>query len=202
MTKEKAMAEVKEAPKPKTANGPGQTKDIVPPTSTTPMRSYGSSPFAFMRRFAEEMDHLFEDFGLQSGRHLPRFLSRGRELLRREAGLVPAEWSPRVDVLEREGQFVVRADLPGLSREDIKVEVSDDLLTIQGERTHEEKEEREGYCYSERSYGSFYRAIPLPEGAEASKATADFRKGVLEVTVPAPSRPEPKARRLEVREGK
>jgi len=201
MTKEKAMAEVKEAPKPKTESGPGQTRDIVPSKSTAPMSSSGS-PFTFMRRFAEEMDHLFEDFGLESGWHLPRFLSRGRELLRREAGLVPAEWSPRVDVLEREGQFVVRADLPGLSREDIKVEVSDDLLTIQGERTHEEKEEREGYCYSERSYGSFYRAIPLPEGAEASKATADFRKGVLEVTVPAPSRPEPKARRLEVLEAK
>ena len=97
---------------------------------------------------------------------------------------------------------MVRADLPGLSKEDIKVEVSDDLITIQGERKHEKKEEREGYCYSECSFGSFYRAIPLPEGADASKATADFRKGVLEVTVPAPSRPEPKARRLEVREEK
>ena len=72
------------------------------------------------------------------------------------------------------------------------------MLTIQGERKHEKKEEREGYCYSECSYGSFYRAIPLPEGAEASKATADFHNGVLEVTVPAPSRPEPKARRVEV----
>src|SRR5271166_6223839 len=130
MTKEKAMADVKEAPKPKTENGPGQTKDIVSRTSTAPMRSKGS-PFAFMRRFAEEMDHLFEDFGFESGWHLPRFLGRGRELLRREAGFIPAEWSPRVDVLEREGQFVVRADLPGLSKEDIKVEVSDDLITIQ-----------------------------------------------------------------------
>jgi len=195
------MAEIKEAPKPKTEVRPAQMTDIVPHTWTAPLTSKGS-PFAFLRRFAREMDHLFEDFGLESGLHLPRFVSRGRELLRREAGFVPAEWSPRVDVLEREGQFVVRADLPGLSKEDIKVEVSDDLLTIQGERKHAEKEEREGYCYSECSFGSFYRAIPLPEGADASKATADFRKGVLEVTVPAPSRPEPKARRLEVREGK
>jgi len=148
------------------------------------------------------MDHLFEDFGLEPTWHLPRFFSRGRELVRREVGIVPAEWSPRVDVLERAGQFVVRADLPGLSKEDIKVEVSDNMITIQGERKHEKKEERDGYCYSECSFGSFYRTIPLPEGADASKATADFRKGVLEVTVPAPSRPEPKSRRVEVGEGK
>ena len=89
-----------------------------------------------------------------------------------------------------------------MSKEDINVEVTDDLLTIEGERKHEEKEEPEGYWYSECSYGSFYRAIPLPEGAEVSKAAADFRKGVLEVTIPVPSRPEPKSRRLEVREGK
>ena len=195
------MAEVKEAPKPKTENAPGQARDIAPRTSTAPAKSIGS-PFTLMRRFAEDMDHLFEDFGLESGWHLPRFLSRGRELLRREVGFVPAEWSPRIDVLEREGQFVVRADLPGLSRDDIKVEVSDDLITLQGERKHEKKEEREGYCYSECSFGSFYRTIPLPESADASKATADFRNGVLEITVPAPSRPQPKARRLEVREGK
>jgi HSP20 family protein len=195
------MAEVKEAPRPKTENGPAPTKDVAPRPATAPMVASGS-PFAIMRRFAREMDRLLEDFGLESGLHVPRLLSRGRELLRREVGLVPAEWAPRVDVLEREGQFVVRADLPGLSKEDIKVEVSDDLVTIQGERKHEEKEERAGYYYNERSYGSFYRAIPLPEGADASKATADFHKGVLEVTVPAPARRESKAKRLEIREGK
>jgi HSP20 family protein len=121
-------------------------------------------------------------------------------LLRRGSGLVPAEWSPKIDVLQREGQFVVRADLPGLTKEDVKVEVADDVITIQGERKQEKKEERKGYCYSECSYGSFYRAIPLPEGAEGSKATAEFRKGVLEVTVPAATPPVRKARRLEVRE--
>jgi HSP20 family protein len=165
------------------------------------MKSFGS-PFAFMRRFAEEMDHLFEEFGFQSGWHMPSFVTRGRELLRRGSGLVPAEWSPKIDVLEREGQFVVRADLPGMSKEDVKVEVTDDLVTIHRERKQEKKEERKGYCYSECSYGSFYRAIPLPEGADPSKATAEFRKGVLEVTVPATTPPEQKARRLEVQETK
>ena len=72
--------------------------------------------------------------------HIPRFLSRGHELFRREAGLVPADWSPQINVLRREGQFVVTADLPGMSKDDVKVEVTDDMLTIQGER----KQEKEG----------------------------------------------------------
>lgn len=194
------MIEVKEAPKPKT-NGKGQTKEVAAPATSAPPKAVGS-PIVFMRRFAEEMDRLFENFGLESGWRMPRLLTRGHEFLRRGTGFVPADWSPHVDVLEREGKFVVHADLPGMSKEDIKVDVSDGLLTIQGERKHEKKEEREGYCYSECSYGSFYRALPLPEGADVSKATAEFRNGVLEVIVPAPSLPEPKAKRLEIREGK
>jgi len=201
LTKEKAMAEVKDAPKPKTENGSGQGKEIAPRTTAAPMKSSGS-PFAYMRRFAEEMDQLFENFGLHTGFRMPSLLTRGHELLRREAGFVPGDWSPRVDVLEREGQLVIRADLPGLSKEDVKVDVSDELITIQGERKHHKKEEREGYCYSECSYGSFYRTIPLPAGAEASKATAQFHNGVLEIAVPAPAQGGKKARRLEVREGK
>jgi len=195
------MAEVKDAPKPKTENGSGQGKEIAPRTTAAPMKSSGS-PFAYMRRFAEEMDQLFENFGLHTGFRMPSLLTRGHELLRREAGFVPGDWSPRVDVLEREGQLVIRADLPGLSKEDVKVDVSDELITIQGERKHHKKEEREGYCYSECSYGSFYRTIPLPAGAEASKATAQFHNGVLEIAVPAPAQGGKKARRLEVREGK
>jgi len=201
MTKENTVAEVKEAPKAKTENGPARSNEIVPRGSIAPMVGDGN-PVAIMRRFAREMDHLFEDFGLETGWHMPRFLRRAGKLLGRRAELAPLGWSPRVDVVEREGQVVIRADLPGLNKEDIKVEVTDDAITIEGERKQEKKEEREGYFYSECSYGSFYRAIPLPEGAEASKATAEFHDGVLEVTVPAPSRPEPKARRLEVKEKK
>jgi len=200
-TKEPTMAELKEAPKSKTENGPGQPKEIAPRASAAPPASHVGS-FPFMRRFVREMDRLFDDFGLEAGLHLPRFFTRGHELSRRDIGPTPIDWSPRVDILEREGQFVVRVDLPGLSKDDVKVEVGDDMLTIQGERTREKKEEREGYAYSECSFGSFFRAIPLPEGADASKATADFHKGVLEVAMPAPARSQPKARRVEVREGK
>jgi len=195
------MAELKEAPRPKTENGPGQAKDIVSRTTAAPMRSIGS-PFAYMRRFAEEMDNIFENFGLQTGLRMPSFLTRGHELLRREAGFIPGEWSPQIDVVEREGQLIVHADLPGLSKEDVKVDITDNLLTIQGERKQHKKEEGEGYSYSECSYGSFYRAIPLPAGADSSKATAQFCNGVLEVTVPAPAQGGKQVRRLEVREGK
>ena len=194
------MAEIKEAPKPKSNGSHGQATAVAPrPAPATPAAAHGH-PFAFMRRFADEMDHLFEDFGFSSGMRLPSPLTRGWEMLRRESGLVPAEWSPRVDVLHREGQVLFRADLPGLSKDDVKVEINNDMLTIQGERKHEKKEEREGYVYSECSHGTFFRAIPIPEGADASKATAEFRNGVLEVAMPAPQRPEQKTRRLEVRE--
>lgn len=97
---------------------------------------------------------------------------------------------------------MVRADLPGISKDDIKVEITPDALTIQGERKQERKEEREGYAYSECSYGTFYRVIPLPEGTESEKATADFRGGVLEIKIPTASRPEPMGRRLEIHEAK
>ena len=75
-------------------------------------------------------------------------------------------------------------------------------ITIQGERKQEKEEKREGYYYGERAYSSYYRAIPLPEGADPAKATAEFHNGVLEVTMPAPKKPEKKSRRLEVQEKK
>jgi HSP20 family protein len=189
------MTEVKEAPKPKTEDGRQRAKEIVPRNAGAPPVG-AHIPFTVMRRFAREMNHLFDDFGLDTGWLMPRSLRRSRKLLERQ--LEAVEWSPRVDVIQREGQLVIRADLPGLNKYDIKVEVTDDVITIEGERKHEKKEEREGYYYSECSYGSFCRTIPLPEGAEVAKAAADFNNGVLEVTVPAPVHPEPKARRLEV----
>ncbi len=208
------MAEVKEAPRAKADVPQGQAKETTSLAGrdlrraerlarrTSSLALQAGSPFAFIRRFAGEMDRLFEDFGVGTGLHMPPFLTRGHELLRREAGLVEAEWSPQVDVKEQDGRLLVRADLPGLSKDDIKVELTDDTLTIQGERKEEKKDEREGYSYSECSYGRFYRAIPLPEGADATKVTAEFHNGVLEVSIPLPSPPEPQARRVEVREKK
>jgi HSP20 family protein len=159
---------------------------------------FGASPFAFMRRFTEEMDRLFEDFGFGRGWLMPSF---GRELFPAGFGeLGQPLWSPQVEVFERGGQLVVRADLPGLTKEDVKVEVTDGALTISGERRQEQEERGEGFYRSERSYGSFYRQIPLPEGVNADDAQATFRGGVLEISMRAPQR-RPRGRRLEIKEG-
>jgi HSP20 family protein len=192
------MSAVKEAPKPTTANGQGPMKEVAP-QATTPQKAH-AMPFGFMRRFTEEFDRLFEEFGLEAGWFMPRLLTRGRALVGRKPVPAAAEWTPRIEVFEREGQFVVRADLPGLSKEDVKVEVAPEYITLEGERKVEKKEEREGYYYGECHYGSFYRVIPLPEGVDTAKAVADFHKGVLEVVMPKVAPVEPKTRRLEVRE--
>ena len=94
----------------------------------------------------------------------------------------------------------MRADLPGLKKDEVKVELTNDLLTISGERKEEKEEKREGYYRSERRYGSFFRQIPLPEGAKTDTAKAKFTDGVLEVTMQAPAR-EPQKRVLEIKQG-
>jgi HSP20 family protein len=127
---------------------------------------FSMNPFALMSRFTEEMDRAFGSMML------------GRE----EARL----WSPTVEVKEKEGKLLVSAELPGLKKEDIKVEVTPEALVLEGERKYEKEEKKEGYYHSERSYGRFYRSIPLPEGAELDKAVAEFTNGVLEVSIPIP----------------
>lgn len=127
---------------------------------------FSLSPFELMRRFTEEMDQAFEDFGLARGA--------------RETGI----WSPPVEVFERDNNLVVRAELPGLSENDVKIELSDDGLIIQGERKSEREERREGFYRSEISYGNFYRLIPLPEEANVDQAHAQMESGVLEVVMP------------------
>jgi HSP20 family protein len=110
-------------------------------------------------------------------------------------------WSPQVEVVERGNNLVVRADLPGLSRENVDVELDDDALIIRGERRSDVEDNEEGFYRSERSYGSFYRAIPLPEGIDASACNATFKDGVLEVTLPKPPQQSSRTRRIDVRGG-
>ena len=159
------MAEVTEAPK-KTEVTQGQGSEVKVAHPAATLMPWTESTFALMRRFSEEMDRLFEDFGF--GRHLQTAFGRGRELLRREVGLIPAEWSPRIDVLEREGQYIVRADLPGMTKDDIKVEVTDEMITIQGERKQEKEEKREGYYYGER-LRQLLPCHPAPRGRRPCK---------------------------------
>jgi HSP20 family protein len=161
-----------------------------------------ASPFTLMRRMAEDMDRIFQDFGFgPSGVGLAPSLGAGldRELWREASALDQTAWTPQVEAFRRGDKLVVRADLPGLKKEDVEVEVDDGVLTISGERSEEREEDREDYYRSERSYGQFYRAIPLPEGVSGDQCEASFRDGVLEVTLPAPKQPERKARQIPIR---
>ena len=97
-----------------------------------------------------------------------------------------AGWSPAIEVSQREGNYNVKAELPGLEPNDVKVEIENDALVIQGERRSESEEKIGGVQRTERQYGSFYRSIPLPEGANVEQAQAKFHNGVLEVTIPTP----------------
>lgn len=152
------------------------------------------NPFQLMRRFTKDMERLFEDF---QGFSFPTFFKTDFPPFRMEFDNV--QWVPQIEVQHNNGQFMVRADLPGLTKDDVKVEVTEDLLTLSGERKEEKEEKSEGFYRSERSYGSFYRQIPLPEGATTENATATFENGVLEIKIPA-SKVEPSTRKVEITE--
>ena len=125
------------------------------------------SPFGIMRRMTRELERAAGDLGLMGG----------------DAG-----WLPAVEVSESNGKLHVQAELPGLSPEEVRVEIGDHEIVIQGERRVEHEENRRGVRRTEREYGIFYRTIPLPEGAQVDHAKASFRNGLLEVTVPVPER--------------
>src|SRR5262245_57041906 len=102
------------------------------------------SPFSMMRRFATEMDRMFEGWGVQGGEH----------------------FSPQIDIFERDGKLVIRADMPGLSKDDVKIDITEDAIILEGERRFEHEEQQEGIYKAERSYGQFRRQIPIPEYAK------------------------------------
>ena len=162
--------------------------------SGTDIARLTGSPFTFMRRFSEEMDRLFEDFGLGRGLLAPG-LEQGLDRL---GNLATGTWAPQVEIFERDNELVVRADLPGMTKDDVSVDIDDRSIVIRGERQTEHEENDKGYYRSERSYGNFYRQIPLPSGVDAEEANAEFRNGVLEITMPVPTRKEEGRRQLEI----
>jgi HSP20 family protein len=126
---------------------------------------FSASPFQLMKRFTNEMDRAFAGFP------------------------VPAEvelWAPALEVKHKNGNFVVTAELPGLTKEEIKVEVMDEALVVEGERKREKEEKGHDFFRSERYYGKFYRTIPLPKGAKTDEIKAELTNGVLEVVIPVP----------------
>jgi HSP20 family protein len=108
-------------------------------------------------------------------------------------------WTPAMDLLEADDHLVLRADLPGLSEDDVQIEVQDNVLTVSGERKAEREETRNGYYRVERAFGSFSRSLTLPEGIDAERIEASFDKGVLEVRIPKPE--ERKPRRISIAGG-
>jgi HSP20 family protein len=152
----------------------------------------GFGPFAWMRQMQDQLDRAFSSIWSGSGT---------TSSWSPDNVFGPSDWSPAIDMFQRGNDLVIRADVPGLSKDDITVDIADDQVTIRGERRYDHEEEREGVFRSERSYGSFCRVVPLPQGAIADSAKANFNNGVLEVVVQAPSFDVRRGRRVEIKEG-
>jgi len=101
-------------------------------------------------------------------------------------------WAPRVDIKENGNEIIIHADLPGMKKEDVQLELHDDILTLNGERKEEKKEQNEKYHRVERTYGKFQRRVGLPSGIDASKISAGFQDGVLEIKIKKPEQAQPK----------
>jgi HSP20 family protein len=112
------------------------------------------------------------------------------------AGSVMRRWVPAMDLVEAADHFVLRADLPGMSEDDVSIEFEDGTLTVSGERKAEHEESKEGYHRVERSFGAFSRSLTLPKGIDADAVTAGFDRGVLEIRIPKPEQQKP--RRIEI----
>jgi HSP20 family protein len=130
---------------------------------------------------SRELDSLQSEFN----RLFDSFVGNGRSEFRAR------RWVPAVDVVETDENLVLRADLPGLSKDDVAIEVKDDVLTITGERRAENEDKAEGYYRVERSFGRFSRSLTLPQGVDANAIDADFSDGVLEVRIPKPKERKP-----------
>src|SRR3954453_20193049 len=101
-------------------------------------------------------------------------------------------WMPAMDLVETDSHFVLRADLPGLSENDVNIEVEDRVLTISGERKSEHETTKEGYHRVERAFGAFSRSLTLPDGIDAEAVEASFDRGVLELRIPKPEQRKPR----------
>jgi HSP20 family protein len=107
--------------------------------------------------------------------------------------MIVADWTPSVDISETEGEYQIKAEIPDVKKEDVKVTLEDGVLTIQGERKHEKEEKGKKYHRIERSYGSFVRTFSLPDVIDEDKVKAEFKDGVLNLHLPKSEKAKPKA---------
>ncbi|MCK6526524.1 Hsp20/alpha crystallin family protein [Myxococcota bacterium] len=167
---------------------PARFRPPLPSVFGTDLIRRMEDPFAMARRISDEVDRTLG--------HAFRAMPPLAPMAALETDL---GFAPEVDVFERDGRLVVRADLPGMGKDDVQVEVAGDTLILRGERKEEREEEREGYYCCERRYGAFTRSIPLPEGVNPDSAEASFRNGVLEVSLEAPTEEAAQRRRIEIK---
>jgi HSP20 family protein len=138
-------------------------------------------PFRDLRSLQDEVNRLFTT-------NLSRAFG--------DEGIARGAWNPSVDIYENKDHIVLEAELPGMRREDFDLSIENNVITLRGERRFEKKDDSDNYHRVERSYGSFTRSFTLPQTVTAEGATAEYRNGVLRVTLP--KREEVKARRIEV----
>ena len=138
-------------------------------------------PFRDLRSLQDEVNRLFSTS-----------LSRSFG----DENIASGAWNPSIDIYENKDQIVMEAELPGMNREDFHLTVENNVLTLRGERRFEKRSEQDNYHRVERAYGSFSRAFTLPQSVSAESAQAEYKNGVLRVTLP--KREEVKARRIEV----
>jgi HSP20 family protein len=145
-------------------------------TSLAPTRA-SQDPLGLVRQMTSELDRIFGEPFWQVFGSPSRAFAAPRAI----------NWSPGIDVFEKDNRLITKIDLPGMKKEDVKVEVTDGHLAISGERTNETEEKKDNVYRCEREYGSFYRAVPLPEGVKLEDVKVTFSGGVHEVSVPLPA---------------
>lgn len=143
--------------------------------------------FPLFREMEEMSDRLNRLFGTWT-----RPVNGGKE------PLTVVDWTPSVDIQETETEYLVKAELPEIKREDVKVTVENGILTLQGERKHEKEEKNRKFHRVERSYGTFLRTFTVPTDADETKVAADFKEGILRVHLPKTEKPRPKTIEVKV----
>jgi HSP20 family protein len=167
-----------------------EDKKVEQKAAASPVRH----PFETLRR---EVDRLFEDFGSDFWRAPFRRSAFDIEPIWRR------EWTfgvtPAVDIVEKDNAYEVTADLPGMDEKNIEVNVANGTLTIKGEKQEEKEEKKKNYYLQERRFGSFQRSFRVPEGVDANKIDAQFKKGVLTVTMPKTAEAQKPAKKIEIK---
>jgi HSP20 family protein len=177
----------------KNAETKAETKgDVKPEATTAPQRRVGRrlrrrDPFEMFGELQDEMMRLWG----QAWPLMPRPLRR--------MALMPTRWTPTTNVYEKDNTLVVKAELPGVKKEDIDVTLDRGDLVIRGERKAEREVKEENYYRVERSYGSFYRRIPLPFEVNVEQITAEYKDGVLEIRAPRSAQQQPQQQRIPLR---